>query len=636
MTDASIKTVTLEVDLTAEAQLEMEALNTFKGPKGDKGDQGVIGPVGPQGERGESGVYTGTETPADPSIKVWVNPNGDGENILLTKDEETGEFVGIPSIKGDTGDTGPQGPKGDKGEKGEPGDIGELGVLDETELDTLLNEGDTDGTLSNQVVLGGRILQLWNRIKAAFVRMVNGVAPDENGSVKVTRTYGDKVDSNTTESMYLTARVSSYGRSPTAATIDDSTGEEFEIYRVGNSGKNYLESRHKTKNGSLYFHKIYSDSYKPTYSDVGAAAADHTHSQYLTSPATVTQGGTGATNRKDAMWNLAYIGVDVIASPSEDTVANWNALGTGYAFFATDDLLIDQPSQYGLLFNYVYNSEIFQIWNTQPNGPMYTRSCNSAGWNVSWKKLFDSSQAVPVTNGGTGATTAAAARTALGITPANIGARPSTWTPTYSDVGAIKRGSYERIEGTSSAKKDLNSYTEAGFYNVKTGNTLNCPTGIGIDAVLLVYEWNSPGYVCQELTETAASENCRRWLRHMKDAMGTWTDWVRVYTSDSPPTNSEVGAAAADHSHATILTQTSSGAFSAWMLDDSGAPCIVLTKAGANQFALRRNAADANKLSYHSYNDAGGWQGYHDLWSSYNLTFTTKNNGTELYITTVQ
>ena len=95
----------------------------------------------------------------------------------------------------------------------------------------------------------------------------------------------------------------------------------------------------------------------------------------------------------------------------------------------------------------------------------------------------------------------------------------------------MKRGTYERIEGTSSARKNLNNYTTAGFYNVKTAYVDNCPSGIGIDAVLLVYQWDSSGYECQEITETAACTTSRRWIRHKNGS--TWTAWVELVTSQN-------------------------------------------------------------------------------------------------------
>lgn len=105
-------------------------------------------------------------------------------------------------------------------------------------------------------------------------------------------------------------------------------------------------------------------------------------------------------------------------------------------------------------------------------------------------------------------------------------------------TGYMWRGSYERIEGTSSAKKDLNDYKNPGFYNVKTINTLNCPEGIGIDAVLLNYPWNQGNYLTQEITESAASTDCRRWIRKLNGS--TWSTWKQVEMDIGAVSNAEI------------------------------------------------------------------------------------------------
>ena len=98
-------------------------------------------------------------------------------------------------------------------------------------------------------------------------------------------------------------------------------------------------------------------------------------------------------------------------------------------------------------------------------------------------------------------------------------------------TGYMWRGSYERIVGTSEEHKDLNTYQDAGFYNVKTALVDNCPSGIGVDAVLLVYPWDHGNYPTQEITEAAASSNARRWIRKCNN--GTWSDWKRIaFTTD--------------------------------------------------------------------------------------------------------
>ena len=77
--------------------------------KGEKGDKG---------ETGESGVYIGENEPEDKLIKVWIQPDGQGSNILKIRDS-TGKFQDILSIKGE---------KGDKGETGESGPANALTI----------------------------------------------------------------------------------------------------------------------------------------------------------------------------------------------------------------------------------------------------------------------------------------------------------------------------------------------------------------------------------------------------------------------------------------------------------------------------------------------------------------------------
>ena len=47
----------------------------------------------------------------------------------------------------------------------------------------------------------------------------------------------------------------------------------------------------------------------------------------------VENGGTGATTKKEAFANLAYLGNNPISSTEEDTPQKWLELGSGYAKF---------------------------------------------------------------------------------------------------------------------------------------------------------------------------------------------------------------------------------------------------------------------------------------------------------------
>lgn len=111
----------------------------------------------------------------------------------------------------------------------------------------------------------------------------------------------------------------------------------------------------------------------------------------ITGTVQISQGGTGATSRANAFYNLAFLGEEPIQTVATDTTSEWGKIGTGYTFYFHNNLLNNQPSQYGILINYIRNSEIFQIWNSQMGGPTYFRSGNASGWaDNGWRKVFDS------------------------------------------------------------------------------------------------------------------------------------------------------------------------------------------------------------------------------------------------------
>ena len=91
---------------------------------------------------------------------------------------------------------------------------------------------------------------------------------------------------------------------------------------------------------------------------------------------------------------FTFLGVNPISSTSDDTTANWAALGTGYARYDTTGLLINQPSRWSFVINFNYDGDIFQIWNTQDRGPMYYRCGNVNGWGKSWTKILDATDLI--------------------------------------------------------------------------------------------------------------------------------------------------------------------------------------------------------------------------------------------------
>lgn len=66
-----------------------EQLEALRGPAGKDGEVGAVGPAGPAGE---SGVYVGSTEPTDEDVLVWINPDGEATEGLLTQ-EEMEEYV---------------------------------------------------------------------------------------------------------------------------------------------------------------------------------------------------------------------------------------------------------------------------------------------------------------------------------------------------------------------------------------------------------------------------------------------------------------------------------------------------------------------------------------------------------------
>lgn len=94
------------------------------------------------------------------------------------------------------------------------------------------------------------------------------------------------------------------------------------------------------------------------------------------------------------------LGINPITSTSNDTTANWWALGTGRAYYNVKGYLTNQPTQYGILLNLVYGSNVYQLFNAQASGPTYYRCGNQNGWSGTWRKYLDSGQ-IPTMNIGT-------------------------------------------------------------------------------------------------------------------------------------------------------------------------------------------------------------------------------------------
>lgn len=106
------------------------------------------------------------------------------------------------------------------------------------------------------------------------------------------------------------------------------------------------------------------------------------------------------------------------------------------------------------------------------------------------------------------------------------------------------------------AKADLNSYTDPGWYMCNSNNDVatlsNRPGNNAFAMVVLnhagiaqiVFEYMTSGYKI-----------------YTRNKYGNvWGSWGRVYTTENKPTYSEIGAAAASHSHSNYLTTSGTAA----------------------------------------------------------------------------
>jgi hypothetical protein len=150
-----------------------------------------------------------------------------------------------------------------------------------------------------------------------------------------------------------------------------------------------------------------------------AAGADDTVSfgwpVILDAALSFASAGSGVTPRAESARNLLYLGQNL---SFEDTAENWSAQGFGWAWYTTTALSVtNKPSSYGFLLNIPVTGgvEVHQLYFVQNHGAIYHRGANGSGWGGGWKLLYDSATVVPVANGGTGQTTVAAARNALGL-----------------------------------------------------------------------------------------------------------------------------------------------------------------------------------------------------------------------------
>lgn len=97
--------------------------------------------------------------------------------------------------------------------------------------------------------------------------------------------------------------------------------------------------------------------------------------------------------------SLRNAGINVIGMVASDTVTTWGNLLNSVHFINNESsqIVTDNPSTWGIIFNMTTGSDIHQIWCTQPTGALFHRGGNSAGWSGTWREIVDSSNYAQIT-----------------------------------------------------------------------------------------------------------------------------------------------------------------------------------------------------------------------------------------------
>lgn len=324
---------------------------------------------------------------------------------------------------------------------------------------------------------------------------------------------------------------------------------------------------------------------------------------YLSSATPISKGGTNATTSSEALTNLGAVPkTTMINSKSLSSDINLNANDisaialNGHIGIPINADLNDytQPGNYGVGSNEIAATlsncpivasftmtvryatlgdvyvcqELYQF----DNGHKYYRTKLESGW-IPWQETYDTTKIIPISGGGTGATTAASALANLGAVPQNRTinnkALSSNIDLTASDVGTVAIDS-NRISIPSNA--DLNDYTTLGNYCCGVDSVAvtvkNAPTGYAFNLNVIMPLGTNSSFLAQELFQYNKGTRYYR-----LKGPGNWSEWQKNYdtsnltyeTIGAVPTTrtinskslssdvmlipSDIGAADLNHSH---------------------------------------------------------------------------------------
>ena len=177
------------------------------------------------------------------------------------------------------------------------------------------------------------------------------------------------------------------------ADSDASSTSEYALIKAGHNelkvassagGGTVTKGQDKlTFNGNIVYHA----GRKPTLSELGAAAANHSHSNYAAS--NHSHSNYAASSHEHNYLNVK--GTNTINTTANDTTAKWGAQKNSVHWYTETNKINGQPSQWGYLVNIGQDSEVHQVWMTQSSGDLLHRGGNNSGWSGSWRTILDSS-----------------------------------------------------------------------------------------------------------------------------------------------------------------------------------------------------------------------------------------------------
>ncbi len=266
-------------------------------------------------------------------------------------------------------------------------------------------------------------------------------------------------------------------------------------------------------------------------------------------------------------------------------------------------------------YSSLWQNQIAQDWRN--DGRMFIRGQNNGTWS-SWHQVYSDDDTIPIANGGTGATSAAAARVNLQLGDLaildNISADKIT-SGTIADariaLSSITQHTdpkYLRSDATSGTitSQDWNTYingTEAHFHSVTNHSGSNRPSGAYGYGVALSYSAASQGkfqLYAPEKATAGSSTNEGLWYRSGWNT--TYRQWAQIWDSTNDGSGSGLDADLLDGNHgshylnAGNLTGT---------LDDDRIPNLAASKITSGTFAdARIPSLAASKITSGTFNIA--------------------------------